>query len=132
MRRFRAVLPALVILVILTMIAGVGCQKNVTPHPNQLSSLDGTAYDSLLVAQAALSQAKADVAAGKIPAAAKPMLNTAIVAYNTARADWLIYRDVAQGFQTGDATALSAKLQVDLAALTTAIAQIQKLTGVTP
>ena len=108
------------------------CPKNTSiPHPGAVSSFDSQSYDALLVAQEVINQAKDSLAAGKLPAGAKPVINRAIESYNVARGAWLTYR-AAAGAGATDAATATANLQKALADLTAAVAAIPKLEGRTP
>lgn len=119
------------LLVSVLMIAG--CTKLVHPkHPNQINDLDGYAYDSLTVAQAALDEAKVQFANGKFDDrkdAAKQIINTGGGSYDVARVSWNTWRDVANGLQAGDVAALETKLRADLSDLGSKIAAVKSLTG---
>ena len=76
---------------LLTLTVLVGCPASTpttTVPPGAFSNFDATSYESLMGAQAALNSLKADLASGKLPAAAKPALNKAIASYNAAEASW--------------------------------------------
>jgi hypothetical protein len=65
-----------------------------TIHPGSLNKTDSVAYDSLLVAEAVIDQARSEnEAGGGLAKRAKDALNALIDAYNVARASWLTYRD---------------------------------------
>lgn len=95
----RAISATAVLLVI--ALATIGCATKTgvgsVAHPNQISAFDGWAYDSLIVAQGALTQAKVEVI--QFPTA-KPILNEAIAAYNTAVAGYKIYHTTGGGDTT--------------------------------
>jgi hypothetical protein len=118
-----------VILTVLAVVFTIGCQKKVTPHPNQLNAFDGQAYDSLVSAQAALDEAKGQYASGKLPPASKAVINDAGAAYESARTGWVYWRDVSMGIKSGDVNEAQAKLQDDLAQLSAAIAKIAAMKG---
>ena len=115
------------LLVLILLSFGAGCAKKATPHPNQINSFDGATYDTLITAQATLSEAKAQFAAGKLPAGSKDIINTAGAAYETARTSWVTWRDVYQGLKPGDANAAQAQLASDMTQLAGAIANLTKL-----
>lgn len=84
------------------------CAGTMTPaHPGQLNAFDGAAYDSLIIAQASLSQASQQVTAAPTLAKYKAQLNQAIAAYNTAQAAYKLYHSAPTADQ---ATALQAQL----------------------
>jgi len=73
-----------VIAVLLLAFAATACAARYTVHPGSLNKADSVAYDTLLIAQKAIDQAKTTN-----PSAA---LNALIHAYNVARTSWLTYR----------------------------------------
>lgn len=127
-RRTRSI-TALAVIAILMTALGTGCPKNVTPHPNQLNTFDGQAYDRLTEAQAALNEAKDQYAAGKLPVTAKTVINDAGAIYNTTSAAWLTYRDTLQGKTAGDPEAAKQALLADLNRLAQAIVNLKALGG---
>lgn len=126
MRRNRSVVA---IFALLLVLSNIGCHKQVTPHPNQLNAFDGQAYDALATAQATLDQAKAEYAAGKLPAASKQLINTAGVSYNACLAAWLTYRDVVQGKTAGDPAQAQQILLNDMNSLAAAILNLKNVIG---
>jgi hypothetical protein len=118
-----------VILAVMAVLLTIGCQKKVTPHPNQLNAFDGQAYDSLVSAQAALDEAKGQYASGKLPPTSKAVINDAGAAYESARTGWVYWRDVSMGIKSGDVNAAQEKLQEDLTQLATAIAKVAAIKG---
>jgi hypothetical protein len=68
------------------------CAAHYTVHPNALNSTDSAAYDTLLIAQASIDQARVAYQAGQLPSAAKDSFNTLIRSYNVAHDSWLTYR----------------------------------------
>ncbi len=63
-------------------------------HPGSLNKADSAAYDTLLVAESAIDQARIEFKAGKLPFPAKNALDNLIKSYNVARESWLTYRGV--------------------------------------
>ena len=105
---------------ILAYVSAAGCAKTLTPsHPGQINAFDGAAYDSLIVAQASLTQASTMVATDPTLAKFKPQVNQAIAAYNTAQAAYKVYH--LAGTPTPDQT---AALQTQLADV---VGQVSKL-----
>jgi hypothetical protein len=127
--RNRKTAIALAFVLTIAMVSTIGCQKNVTPHPNQLSDLDGKVYDRLTEAQAALDEAKAQYSQGKLPPTAKDVINAGGAAYETARTSWMTYRDVLSGVKTGSVDAQQQQLNADMLAMAQAIAKVVALTG---
>ena len=118
-----------VILTVIAVVFTIGCQKKITPHPNQLNAFDGQAYDSLVSAQAALDEAKGQYASGKLPPSSKAIINDAGAVYESARTGWVYWRDVSMGIKPGDVNEAQAKLQDDLAQLAAAIAKVVAIKG---
>ena len=110
------------------VLAAAGCNKYVV-HPGSASTFDSQAYDSLLVAQAAIDSAKAEYAAGQIPPSSKDLLNKAIGVYDIAQAAWHTYHDTAASASTGDTSKLQAELTDDLNQLSAAISQFEQSIG---
>lgn len=77
---------------LLALLLCGGCAKATVPHPGQVDAVDGKGYDTLIVSQAAINEAKVQLKAGKLPESAKPTLNAAIAAYNELHTVWLAYR----------------------------------------
>lgn len=118
------------ILAVLVVVSNIGCHPNATPHPNQINSFDGQAYDRLTEAQAALNEAKAQYQAGKISGpATKQIINAAGSAYETTRTSWQTWRDIVQGKTAGDANAAQLKLTQDMNQLAAAIVNLKSLIG---
>ena len=69
-----------------------GCAVHYAMHPGALNKADSVAYDALLVAEAAIDQARTEYADKQLPPATKDALNTLIQSYNLARDAWLMYR----------------------------------------
>jgi len=80
---------ALPIIALLLLISG-GCAKAI--RPGSIDVVDSRTYDTLLVAQAVLDNAKIAFKQGKLPDNAKPVINAAGEAYNALRDVWLSYR----------------------------------------
>lgn len=124
----RVLLPLLLLASLTT--SQLACQKNlVTAHPNQLSTLDGQAYDLLYTAQAALQEAQKQFQAGNIPQSAKPVYTVAAAAYNDCEAAWKTYRAVLAGTQSGDLTQYTQALTDQMKILNDSILALQKLGG---
>ena len=85
--RFGALIMAVVLL-----SAVSACAARYAIHPGALDKTDSVAYDALLVAEAAIDQARLDLEAGELPAEAKSVLDELIRIYNLARTSWLTYR----------------------------------------
>ena len=70
------------------------CTPHYMVHPGAVNRTDSAAYDALLIAQAAIDQAKTAYQAGQLPTSAKQPLDALIQSYNIARESWLTYRGV--------------------------------------
>jgi hypothetical protein len=68
------------------------CVPHYTIHPGAINKADSAAYDALLIAQAAIDQARSALEAGQLPASAKATLNAVIASYNIARESWMAFR----------------------------------------
>jgi hypothetical protein len=119
-RAFSSKIPGVVPMVALCvgLLAFSGCAAKAAVHPGALNAADSQAYDTLIIAQAALNESKAQFAA--IPEAKQP-LNDAIAAYDTAEASYKVYHSTG----SGDISSLNAQL----GELVKAIAAIQKQFG---
>ena len=89
-------IPVLKTLIIVPMIplflATSACVAHYTIHPGALNKTDSAAYDTLLIAEAAIDQARIEYKASQLPAQAKEPLDTLVKSYNVARESWLTYR----------------------------------------
>jgi hypothetical protein len=57
------------------------CAAHYTIHPGALNKTDSAAYDALLIAEAAIDQARMEYQASRLPALAKKPLNALIESY---------------------------------------------------
>jgi hypothetical protein len=92
---------------------------HTTIHPGALNQVDSTTYDTLLVAQAAIDDARPAYEAGRLPANSKAAFDILVHSYNVARQSWLTYRG-AIATQVPD-SAYFSQLNQNLADLTTAL-----------
>ena len=83
---------ALTLLLMIPPFFSVAGCTHYTVHPGALSVTDSAAYDTLLIAEATIDQARTAYQAGQLPVAAKEPLNALIQSYNVAHASWLAYR----------------------------------------
>lgn len=90
-------------------LALAGCAARPI-HPGAVDRIDSTAYDTLIVAQAVLDEAKAQIKSGKLPASSKTIVNQAGAAYDVARQALKTYHESAADVRAGDAAALSRAL----------------------
>lgn len=93
---FAGRIPGLKILGLLLLmpllLSTTACAGQYRVHPGALNVTDSAAYDTLLVAETVIDQARLDYQNQKLPPEAKDVLQTLITAYNVARESWLIYR----------------------------------------
>lgn len=68
------------------------CAAHYTVHPGALNPTDSAAYDTLLIAESAIDQARVENQAQPLPAETKDALNMLVRSYNVARDSWLTYR----------------------------------------
>ena len=102
------------------LMMGTGCGRQAhAVHPGAINAFDSYSYDTLLVAQAAIEQAKTEVA--KHLNAKRP-LNQAIASFNIAEASYVAYHASAGTLDTAD-------LQKALRELTVALAQMHAAFG---
>jgi hypothetical protein len=119
----------IVSLLALSMLLFVSCAKAPgpdappAPHPNQISAFDGWAYDALNDAQAAINQAKTEVASYP---QYKTELNEAIAAYNAAQTAYKAYHNMSAGAPT------EAQLRDTITKLAAQVAAIMKAFGGKP
>lgn len=97
-----------------------GCRHPI--HPGAISVVDSNVYDTLLVAQAALDEARGVVQQNPSNANYRAAFNYAVAVYNQAEADWQLYHS------TGDGT-LQAKLQQEVSQVVASIADLRKALG---
>ena len=84
---------ALVILLLLPLvITTTACVAQYRVHPGALNTPDSAAYDTLLIAETTIDQAKAAYRAGDLPPESRDALNALVRSYNVARDAWLTYR----------------------------------------
>lgn len=125
-RTFRISLAAVFYFLLIAYLSGC---KHYTVHPGAASVADSKAYDSLLVAHAAIEQAKIEYRGGAVKIDDK-YINDAVAAYNIARASYLTFHDAA--LAGGNTAQLELNLAHDLANLTSVIAALEKQLGVRP
>jgi hypothetical protein len=66
------------------LLGAAACAAHYAIHPGSLNTADSAAYDTLLIAETIIDQARTDYPT--------PRLNLLIQAYNIARESWLTYR----------------------------------------
>ena len=80
------------LLVAVLVLAAAACATHYKPHPGAINIADSAAYDTFLVAEAAIDAARTRNQTHPLPAEAKDVLNRVIQYYNVARDAWLTYR----------------------------------------
>lgn len=115
----RQVKVLVLVLALCTSFAITGCKKNV--HPGAISVVDSNLYDTLLVAQGSLEEARKTVAENPTPLYIQAF-NKAAAIYNQAEADWQLYHS------SGDGTLLT-KLQGEVDQVVKTIADMRKAFG---
>ncbi len=74
------------------ILSVASCAARYTIHPGSVNRTDSAAYDTLLIAEATVDQARTDYQAGHLSSGAKEPLDVLIRSYNVARESWLTYR----------------------------------------
>lgn len=98
-----------VVVVAMLLIAGACANRNYVVHPGSVDAVDSRMYDALLTWNGALSQAKVEFAAGKLPVSSRELINNAGAAYNTMREIRNTYRAAKQAANEKDAAAQVAR-----------------------
>ena len=80
------------LLIVPLVFATPACAARYAVHPGALNTTDSAAYDTLLIAEATIDQARLDYKSGQLPAGSEPALDMLIESYSIARDSWLIYR----------------------------------------
>lgn len=111
----KVIRTAIVMLALTPVFVLGGCKHNV--HPGAISTVDSNAYDTLLVAQAALDEGR-KIIAEKPNATYTAAFNKAAAIYNQAEADWQLYHS------TKD-PALSSKLASEVTQVISTIASMR-------
>lgn len=111
--------PLIMLLLLPLVLSTQACAAHYAVHPGALNAADSAAYDTLLTAQGAINQARADNQANPLPPDLKAALNQLVQAYNLARASWLTYRGALSANQPADA--YYAQLNQNLTDLANAI-----------
>src|SRR5437660_8701976 len=79
-------------LLIPLLLSASACRGHYAVHPGALNTTDSAAYDTLLIAEAAIDHARTEYETHRLPVAARQLLDRLIESYNIARASWLTYR----------------------------------------
>ncbi len=74
------------------LLLAAACTAHYKLHPGALNTTDSAAYDTLLIAEAAIDQARTENQTRPFSTEAKETLNRLIQSYNIAREAWLTYR----------------------------------------
>src|SRR5579872_3372482 len=69
-------IAGIIVLVLLLLLSG--CAAHFTIHPGALNQTDSAAYDALLIAETAISEARQDLQTGALPDSTKAALNSLI------------------------------------------------------
>ena len=80
------------VLILPLLVSASACGAHYTLHPGALNKTDSAAYDTLLIAETTIDQARLVYTSGRLPAESKDALDTLIRSYNVARTSWLTYR----------------------------------------
>ena len=125
---FSAKIPGLktlvLILAIPLLLVTPACAMHYTVHPGALNQVDSAAYDTLLIAESTIDQARLDFKSGQLPAGAKPALDALVESYNIARDSWLAYRGAISTNAPGDL--YLSQLNKNLTDLATTIRQLEE------
>ena len=78
--------PFILLLLVPLVLSTTACGAQYRIHPGAVNASDSAAYDSLLIAEAAIKQAQADDPGDK------DRINNLVRLYNVARESWLTYR----------------------------------------
>ena len=119
-----------IVLMLPLLFSTAACAAHYTIHPGALNITDSAAYDTLLVAETAIEQARQAYQDGAIPPTSKDVLNTLIQSYNVARESWLTYRDALATNAPSDL--YFQQLAKDLVDLTTALRNVRNVKEVKP
>jgi hypothetical protein len=90
--RIPAVKTLLVLLLAPLVLLTPACAARYSVHPGALNPADSTAYDTLLIAEAAIDQARAENQIHPLAPDVKEAFNTVVGSYNVAKETWLTYR----------------------------------------
>jgi hypothetical protein len=86
----------LILAIPLVLVSPACAATHYVVHPGALNPVDSAAYDTLLIAEATIDQARLDFKSGQLPAGAEPAalkaLDALVRSYNIARDSWLTYR----------------------------------------
>jgi type II secretory pathway component PulM len=109
------------VLIVPLLIFGSACVAHYAVHPGSLNTADSAAYDTLLIAETVIDQARPE----NISPTEKDALKTLVACYNAARESWLTYRGALATNTPSDQ--YFQQLSKNLADLTNAIRAIREL-----
>jgi len=115
--------PPFLLLVPLLLLTPA-CAAHYTIHPGALNTADSAAYDTLLIAESVINQARVENQTRPLPTPSKDALNVLVQSYNVARESWLTYRGAIATQVPSDA--YFAQLNKNLVDLTNAIRDLKK------
>jgi hypothetical protein len=95
-------LRSLILLLAIPILLSMSACAAYVVHPGSLNQTDSVGYDSLVIAQAAIDNARAAYDAGRLPDNTKPAFNALVRSYNLAHQSWLTYRGAIQTNQPAD------------------------------
>lgn len=116
----RQVCKAFPFLALLVLIA---CHPTV--RPNAINAFDSKVYDSLLIYQGVLDEAKVQFLEGKLPPNSKLIINKGGETYNLLRDAWLAYRAT----QSADNQAMVERLMAQMDAIILDLNKLLKKEG---
>jgi hypothetical protein len=114
---------AALLLVLPFAMSTPACSRYVV-HPGSLNKTDSAAYDTLLVAETMINQARADYQSQQLPDQTREAFNTLVRAYNVARQSWITYRGAITTNVPADA--YNNQLTQNLVVLTAAIRSFEE------
>jgi hypothetical protein len=109
------------VLVAVALLSTTACAAHYAVHPGALNVADSAAYDTLLIAENVIEQARA----GPLSTAAKAALDALVQSYNVALESWLTYRSAIQTNTPSDP--YFQQLTKNLTDLTNAIRAIEEV-----
>jgi hypothetical protein len=107
------------------VLSMTACAAHYAIHPGAINTADSAAYDTLLIAETVIDQARTDYQNQQLPADTKDALNKLIQSYTVARASWLTYRGAIATNTPPDT--YFQQLTKNLSDLTTAIRELENV-----
>ncbi len=114
-------MSALLLVALLFVGASTGCVH--VAHPNQINAFDGSAYDTLIATQAALTELRTKMTAYP---QYKPQFNDLVAAYNLAQSAYKTYHIAG----TANTPQTQAALQTQLTDVVSQLSKLLTATGV--